>query len=88
MRLLTSVVPLAITLCTSSTVLGGPWTKDQGRVYVKVNQGFFVSGSGKDSTGLTMSTSANDISYFGATTSAYFEIGLLQKSWGALQLIA
>lgn len=63
----------------------GPWTKNQGELYVKLGQSFFVADSYRDSNG-NLVTGSN---YLGATTSAYFEVGLFKglHAWGYLPYV-
>jgi hypothetical protein len=56
----------------------GPWTKDLGHFYVKLNEGFFFSDSFIDASGRTVTGT----DYLGITTSVYFEVGL----WKGLQI--
>lgn len=57
----------------------GPWTKNLGQLYVKLNEGFFFSDSFVNAQGVVES---NGTDYLGATTSIYFEVGL----WEGLQV--
>lgn len=63
----------------------GPWTKDLGELYLKLGQGFFFANSFRDAAGkLNEGTE-----YLGATTSVYFEVGLLRglHVWGYLPYV-
>ncbi len=64
----------------------GPWTKNQGELYVKAGQGFFFANSYRDSAGVLQ----EGIEYLGATTSIYFEVGVLRglQVWGYLPFVA
>ncbi len=52
----------------------GPWTKGGGEFYVKGGESFFVANTFVDSTG----TVREGVDYLGASTFAYFEVGLFE----------
>jgi hypothetical protein len=62
-------------LLSPAPASAGPWTKSLKQVYVKLGQGFFISDSFVDSTGVLQ----EGTNYLGATTSIYFETGLWDK---------
>jgi len=57
----------------------GPWTQDQGRFYLKMDQGFFVAKSYVDASGAVI----KGTEYLGVTTSLYAEVGV----WKGLHLM-
>jgi hypothetical protein len=77
-----AALTLAI-LLVASTAQAGPWTKNPGQVYVKVGEGFFLSDSFRDGSGQLVT---GQTEYLGATTSTYFEVGVLKglHVWGYL----
>jgi hypothetical protein len=61
-----------IAVIVASKAEAGPWSKSLGQAYVKVGEGFFLSNQYVDSTGAVH----DGVDYFGASTYAYFEVGL------------
>lgn len=57
----------------------GPWSKDTGGFYVKLNQNVFLANGFRNAQGVFQ----DDVFYTGITTSAYFEVGI----YGGLQVI-
>ena len=65
---------LVCLLATASAAQAGPWTKGGGEFYVKGGESFFAADTFVDSTG----TVREGVEYFGASTFAYFEVGLFK----------
>ncbi len=57
----------------------GPWSRSQGKFYLKLEQGFFVANSYVDASGRVV----KGTEYLGATTSLYAEVGI----WKELHLM-
>ena len=76
--LLAALTTAVIVAGAPSPAVAGPWTKDLGQVYVKLNEGFFFSDSFINAEGVV----TPGAEYLGVTTSLYFEVGL----WKGLQL--
>jgi len=76
---------VVLALGTPQPAAAGPWTKDQGELYVKLGQGFFFADSFRDSSGNLQ----DGVAYLGATTSVYFEVGVLRglHVWGYLPYV-
>jgi len=79
-------VTLVVLLTLLPRAEAGPWTKNQGELYVKLGQGFFIADSFRDSAG----TLQEGVNYLGASTSVYFEVGLVKglHVWGYLPFTA
>ena len=75
----TGLVALAMLALAAGPAQAGPWTKDLGQFYVKLNEGVFVSDSFIDANGKTVAGT----DYLGLTTSVYFELGV----WRGVQLV-
>ncbi len=73
------LLALVLTLMAAATAQAGPWTQNQGRFYLKVDQGFFVADSYVDASGQVI----KGTEYLGATTSLYAEVGI----WKGLHLV-
>ncbi|MCA9668144.1 MAG: hypothetical protein KC503_21245 [Myxococcales bacterium] len=69
---------LTAALLAARPAAAGPWTKDLGQFYVKLNQGLFIASS----TPSVMGGVVSGVDYLGATTSLYFEAGV----WKGLQV--
>jgi len=77
-----ALLPVALVIAlvvTVTTAEAGPWTQNQGRFYLKVDQGFFVANSYVDASGQVI----RGTEYLGATTSLYAEVGI----WKGLHLM-
>ena len=59
-------------VCVAGVARAGPWAKERGAFYLKVGESLFVGGAYRDRAGRTVS----GVDYLGATTLAYFELGL------------
>lgn len=59
-----------ICVCIPMQASAGPWSRDTGRFYAKVNQAFIFSSD-------TIDPAKPGIPFFGSTTSLYGEVGLL-----------
>lgn len=79
LRTLLLGLPAAMLLLTAAPAWAGPWTKDLGHFYVKLNEGIFSSDTFVNADGLAQS---DGTSYLGATTSLYFEVGI----WKGVQI--
>lgn len=72
--LLTALLVL-LAVCTASPAAAGPWSKSGGELYVKAGEGFFLADTYVDSTGQVR----EGTEYLGASTFAYFEVGVGPK---------
>ena len=61
-----------LALLIAPPVWAGPWTKDLGQFYVKLNEGFFIANAFRDSQGVVQTGTE----YLGITTSLYYEVGV------------
>lgn len=77
---------MAVWLGALQPAEAGPWTKNQGELYAKLGQGFFLADSFRDSAGNLQ----EGVNYLGASTSVYFEVGLVKglHVWGYLPFTA
>ena len=57
---------------SSTSAHASPWTRELGQAYLKVGEGFFVGNGFIDANGVLQ----EGASYFGASSFAYFEVGL------------
>ena len=74
-RLYTTLLLTTVFLATASTSHAGPWSRSGGELYVKAGEGFFLADTYVDSSG----TVREGTEYLGASTFAYFEVGLAPK---------
>lgn len=65
---------LVALLLLPNTSFAGPWSKGLGGVYAKLNGNFFLSDAFVNSQGVLQ----KGTTYFGTTTSLYFEVGLFK----------
>lgn len=77
-----SAVVALLLLLGAADAGAGPWTKNLGQVYVKLNEGFFLADSYLDASGQVI----EGTDYLGLTTSLYFEVGVWRglQVWGYL----
>lgn len=61
-----------LTLC-ATPALAGPWTQNDGQVYVKLGESVFVSDAFRDTQGRLV----EGVDYLGVTSAVYFELGLV-----------
>jgi hypothetical protein len=74
-RILPILILTALTVGAVRPAQAGPWSRSGGELYVKVGEGFFLADTYVDSTG----TVREGTEYLGASTFAYFEVGLAPK---------
>ncbi len=74
-RLYTTILCAAAALVIAAPAAAGPWSKSGGELYVKVGEGFFLADTYVDSSG----TVRAGTDYLGASTFAYFEVGLAPR---------
>jgi len=69
-----ALLTLSGLLAAAPAAQAGPWTKSGGEFYIKGGESFFSASTFVDSTG----TVREGVNYFGASTFAYFEVGLFK----------
>lgn len=65
---------LGVALLIPQNAHAGPWSKGLGGVYAKLGTSFFLANGFVDTAG----NFQDNVTYFGATTSLYFEVGLFK----------
>lgn len=73
-RLLFWLVALSC-LAAATPALAGPWTKDAGKYYVKLSQSLYLATSFVNASGQLQ----EGVSYTGATTAVYAEVGVFEQ---------
>lgn len=66
------LVVAILALAAVGPAAAGPWTKNMGRFYAKVGQGFYFSDSFRDSSGNLQ----QGVDYLSFTTSLFFQVGV------------